>query len=41
MYAYLDIGFAMLCAPRGLFLVDLWGHLLAWFHPSLLWLIVM
>jgi len=41
MFACLDLGFAVLCALRGLVLVDLWGHLLVWLHPSLLWIVWM
>ena len=37
MFAFLDLGFAMLCALCGLVLVGHWGHLLVWFHSSLLW----
>ena len=39
MFTYLDLGFAMLCSFHGLVLVGLWGHLLVWLHPSLLWLV--
>ena len=39
MFACLDLGFAMLCALRGLVFVGLWGHLLVWLHSSLLWLV--
>ena len=41
MFAYLDLGFAMLFALRWLVLVGLWGHLLMWLHLSLLWLVWM
>ena len=41
MFACLDLGFAMLCALHGLMLVGLWGHLLVWLHPSLLWIVWM
>ena len=30
---------SMLCALYGLVLVGLWGHLILWLHPSLLWLV--
>jgi len=35
MFAYLDLGFAMLGALRGLVLVGLWGHFLVcgFIHP--------
>ena len=41
MFAYLDLGFAMLFALCGLVLVGFWGHLLVWLHLSLLWLVWM
>ena len=37
MFAYLDLGFALLCALHGFVLVGIWGHLLMWLHPSFLW----
>ena len=39
MFAYLDLGFAMLCALFGFVPVSLWGYLLVWMHLSLLWLV--
>ena len=37
MFAYLDLGFAMLFTLHRLVLVGLWGHMLLWLHPSHLW----
>ena len=39
MFTCLDLGFAMLCALRGLVLVSLWGRLLVWLHLPFLWIV--
>ena len=39
MFACPDLGFDMLYGLHGFVFVGLWGHLLVWLHPSLLWIV--
>ena len=39
MFTCLNLGLAMLYALCGFKFVSIWGHLLAWLHPPLLWLV--